>query len=76
MGNRKTMVTGSGTTQYAYDAGDRLTSITPPVQSAVSYTFDDNGNLTDRGSDNPRHAGGPGTNASGPHRHESRGVLS
>jgi YD repeat-containing protein len=47
----KTMVTGAGTTQYAYDDADRLTSVTPPGQSAVSYTFDDNGNLTDRGSD-------------------------
>ena len=30
---------------------DRLTSVTPPGESAVSYTWDDNGNLTDRGSD-------------------------
>jgi len=51
VGNRETMVTGAGTTQYAYDAADRLTSVTPPGAGAVSYTFDDNGNLTDRGSD-------------------------
>jgi hypothetical protein len=25
--------------------------VTPPGQGAVSYTFDDNGNLTSRGSD-------------------------
>jgi YD repeat-containing protein len=53
VGNRKTMVTGAGTTQYACDAADRLTSVTPPGQSAVSYGWDDNGNLTDRGSDDP-----------------------
>jgi YD repeat-containing protein len=31
VGNRKTIVTGTGTTNYAYDAADRLTSVTPPV---------------------------------------------
>jgi RHS repeat-associated protein len=51
VGNRKTMVTGAGTTQYAYDAADRLTSVTPLGQSAVSYGWDDNGNLTSRGAD-------------------------
>ena len=45
------MVTGAGTTQYAYDAADRLTSVTPPGAGAISYTFDENGNLTDRGAD-------------------------
>jgi YD repeat-containing protein len=45
------MVTGAGTTQYAYDAADRLTSVTPPGQGAVSYGWDDNGNLTSRGRD-------------------------
>ena len=31
---------------------DRLTTVTPPSPaSAISYTWDDNGNLTDRGSD-------------------------
>jgi YD repeat-containing protein len=34
-----------------HDAADRLTSVTPPGAGAVTYTFDDNGNLTDRGSD-------------------------
>jgi RHS repeat-associated protein len=50
VGNRKTMVTAAGTTQYAYDAADRLTSVTPPGQGAVSYGWDDNSNLTARGS--------------------------
>jgi YD repeat-containing protein len=45
------MVTGAGTTNYAYDAADGLTSATPPDQSPVSYGWDDNGNLTSRGSD-------------------------
>jgi YD repeat-containing protein len=53
------MVTGAGTTQYAVacpersrrDAADRLTSVTPPGQSAIGYVWDDNGNLTSRGSD-------------------------
>jgi RHS repeat-associated protein len=45
------MVTGAGTTNFAYDAADRLTSVTPPGQSAVSYGWDDNGNLTSRGAD-------------------------
>jgi YD repeat-containing protein len=45
------MVTGAGTTNYSYDAVDRLTSVTPPGQSAISYGWDDNGNLTSRGSD-------------------------
>jgi YD repeat-containing protein len=51
VGNRKTMVTGASTTQYAYNAADRLTSVTPPGQGAISYGWDDNGNLTSRGSD-------------------------
>ncbi len=50
-GNRKTTVTGAGTTTYAYDAADRLTSVDPPGAGSTSYTWDDNGNLTDRGSD-------------------------
>jgi YD repeat-containing protein len=51
VGNRETLVTGAGTTQYAYDAADRLTSVTPPGAGAISYTWDDNGNLEARGSD-------------------------
>jgi len=38
-------------TTYAYDDADRLTTPTPPGMSAVIYTWDDNGNLTDPGSD-------------------------
>jgi YD repeat-containing protein len=49
VGNRKTMVTGAGTTQYAYDAADRLTSVTPPGAGAISYGWDDSGSLTRRG---------------------------
>jgi YD repeat-containing protein len=30
VGNRKTMVTGAGTTSYTYDAADRLTLVDPP----------------------------------------------
>ncbi len=51
VGNRTTMVTGAGTTQYAYDAADRISSVTPPGASAITYTWDDNGTLTARGSD-------------------------
>jgi RHS repeat-associated protein len=45
------MVTGAGTTTFTYDAADRLTLVDPPGAGSTSYTFDDNGNLTDRGSD-------------------------
>ncbi len=46
------MIDSSGTTTYAYDAADRITSVTPPSPApAVSYTWDNNGNLTNRGSD-------------------------
>jgi YD repeat-containing protein len=51
VGNRFNIVKASGTTTYAGDAADRLTSVTPPGAGAISYTWDDNGNLTDRGSD-------------------------
>jgi len=51
-GNRIEMVVGAASTTYAYDDADRLTTVTPPSPaSPVSYTWDDNGNLTDRGSD-------------------------
>jgi RHS repeat-associated protein len=51
-GNRTEMTVGSDTTTYSYDDADRLTTVTPPSPaSAISYTWDDNGNLTDRGSD-------------------------
>lgn len=41
----------SDETTYSYADADRPTSVTPPGASAISYTWDDNGNLTDRGSD-------------------------
>ena len=50
VGNRLTEVSNAGTTTYAYDAADRLTSVTAPGQSAVSYTFDNNGNQTAAGA--------------------------
>ncbi|MBN9492899.1 RHS repeat-associated core domain-containing protein, partial [bacterium] len=51
-GNRTQLVDGSGTTTTAYNAGDEITSMTPPSPgSAVTYTYDANGNLTARGSD-------------------------
>jgi RHS repeat-associated protein len=50
-GNREEMTTGAGTTTYAYDDADRLTEVDPPAASPVAYTWDDNGNLTDRGAD-------------------------
>jgi YD repeat-containing protein len=51
VGNRLTEVTHAGTTTYAYDAADRLTSLTPPGQSATTYTYDANGNQLSAGSD-------------------------
>ncbi|MBI5947479.1 MAG: RHS repeat-associated core domain-containing protein [Chloroflexi bacterium] len=52
-GNRTSMTKpGSQVTTYAYNDGDRLTTVTPPSPaSAVSYTWDNNGDLTARGSD-------------------------
>ncbi|MGH9252632.1 MAG: RHS repeat-associated core domain-containing protein, partial [Acidimicrobiales bacterium] len=51
-GNHTSMTVGAAQTTYAYDDADRLTTVTPPSPaSAVSYTWDDNGSLTARGSD-------------------------
>ncbi|MBI2767785.1 MAG: hypothetical protein HYX53_17960 [Chloroflexi bacterium] len=51
-GNRTQKVDAGGTTTYAYDDDSRLTSVTPPSPaSAINYTWDDNGDLTARGSD-------------------------
>ena len=50
-GNRTSMTVDTDETTYAYDDADRLTSLTPPGDSAISYSWDDNGNLTDRGAD-------------------------
>jgi RHS repeat-associated protein len=46
------MTDSSGTTAYSYDDAERLTSVTPPTpQPVVNYTWDNNGDLTARGSD-------------------------
>ena len=51
-GNRTSMTVSGNATTYAYDDADRLTTVTPPSPaSAISYTWDDNGDLTARGSD-------------------------
>ncbi len=51
VGNRLSLTTSAGTTSYAYDHADQLTSVTPPGQGATGYTYDGNGNLAARGSD-------------------------
>ncbi|MCL4231899.1 MAG: hypothetical protein KJ053_09970 [Dehalococcoidia bacterium] len=51
-GNRTSMTTGAGTTTYSYDDADRLTQVQPPLPAPpVPYTWDNNGNLTNRGAD-------------------------
>ncbi|MBE7519744.1 MAG: RHS repeat protein [Thermoflexaceae bacterium] len=51
-GNRTSMTNSAGTTTYAYDDADRLTEVQPPSPApAVGYSWDGNGNLTDRGAD-------------------------
>jgi RHS repeat-associated protein len=39
-GNRLTMVDGTGTTSYVYDAANRVTSVTAPMTGTVSSAFD------------------------------------
>jgi RHS repeat-associated protein len=51
VGNRLTETDYLGTTDYAYDAADRLTSIDPPGASPITYTYDDNGNQITAGAD-------------------------
>ena len=52
VGNRTTMTVGMAALgARAYVDVDQLTSVTPAGESAISYSWDDNGNLTDRGSD-------------------------
>jgi YD repeat-containing protein len=49
------MANGGGTTNYcAYDNADRITAVTKPGPTVTSYTWDNNGNLTDRGADTLR----------------------
>jgi YD repeat-containing protein len=51
-GNRTSLTDSSGTTNYAYDDASRVTSVTPPSPApVVSYSWDDDGNVTARGSD-------------------------
>jgi len=51
-GNRTSKTDAGGTTGYSYDDADRLTTVTPPSPApSVSYTSDNNGDLTARGSD-------------------------
>jgi RHS repeat-associated protein len=48
--NRQTEVSNSGTTTYAYDDADRLTTVDPPGAGATTYAFDANGNQTAAGA--------------------------
>ena len=51
-GNRTSKTDAAGATVYSYAAADRITSVTPPSPaSAISYTWDNNGDLTGRGGD-------------------------
>jgi YD repeat-containing protein len=51
VGNRLTEDSYVGTTTYAYDAADRLTSADPPGSGPIAYTYDDNGNQTSNSAD-------------------------
>ncbi|MGH2454912.1 MAG: LamG-like jellyroll fold domain-containing protein [Candidatus Limnocylindria bacterium] len=51
VGNRLTEATYLGAMTYAYDDGDRLTSVTPPGQPVIVYTSDANGNSLTAGTD-------------------------
>jgi len=51
------MVTGSDTTSYGYDYEDRLTSVTPPGSSAITYVYNGLGSRVGRGSEEYRRAG-------------------
>jgi RHS repeat-associated protein len=50
VGNRLSEVNDLGTTTYAYDASDRLTTATAPGPVVTNYTFDLNGNETGAGA--------------------------
>ncbi len=54
---RTSMVTGSDTTSYGYDYEDRLTSVTPPGASAITYVYNGLGSRVGRGSEEYRRAG-------------------
>src|SRR5258708_13226241 len=42
------MVDATGTNNYTYDQGDRLTQVTAPTGIPISFTWDDNGNMLSR----------------------------
>ena len=50
VGNRTAMATYLGTTTYAYDVADRLTSVTPPGSGAITYTYNANGDELSAGT--------------------------
>jgi RHS repeat-associated protein len=50
VGNRQTETSDAGTTIYAYDDADRLTTVDPPGAGSTTYTFDANGNQTAAGA--------------------------
>ncbi|HEY0603730.1 MAG TPA: RHS repeat-associated core domain-containing protein, partial [Herpetosiphonaceae bacterium] len=43
---RRTLVTAAGTTTYAYDSANRLSSVTDPASGTIGYTYDAAGNRT------------------------------
>lgn len=51
VGNRLSHTDFEGTTTYAYDAADRLISVTAPDASVTPYGFDANGNQVSAGAD-------------------------
>ncbi|HYN50738.1 MAG TPA: DUF6531 domain-containing protein [Thermoleophilaceae bacterium] len=50
VGNRLTEVANAGTTTYANDIADRLTSVTVPGGGVTNYTYDPNGNQLTAGA--------------------------
>jgi RHS repeat-associated protein len=50
VGNRLSEASDLGSTTYAYDVADRLTTVTAPGPVVTNYAFDNNGNQTAAGS--------------------------
>jgi RHS repeat-associated protein len=50
VGNRSSETSDLGTTTYAYDSADRLTTVTAPGPVVTNYGFDANGNETTAGT--------------------------
>jgi RHS repeat-associated protein len=65
---RTGMIDGTGTTTYAYDSADRLTSVTAPHTGPVAYGYDAAGRRTGLTY--------PGTNHQVTYAYSSRGELS